>query len=1007
MFRKKAGYVLKGEEMNIKFFKPLIAVILMCLCICSVFVISYAADETLEAEVAADVTMDIVANNVSYSDSLYILYAINNEGFDRTKHEIKMLFWDEAQESYALGTEKYSVTNSGTAKVKGKNCLIFYSNGIAAKEMTDDIFARACVVIEGREYYSDVMKFSVLEYVHAMKEQGNIGNGQIKLFTSMLDYGTAAQNSFGHNTSRPANGEYHKVSVKGGKLPDGFDNGRYLTGEKVVITPDEPAPGMRFSHWVDEDGIIVSFDKELEITVGKKSKEYIAIYKDISNIVTQLMLKGEIAYNDDIEDVDLPTAVTFEINGESVTLEVAWDTATFESSKIGKQNIYAELVDTSAYATYGIDPGSIVFEVNTLPYAYELDSSNGEYVFTGYYGDAESVTIPSVYRNIYISRIASKAFNRVMTLKEVIVPDTVKKIDNGAFFYCDNIEKITLPFMGESATSSNSWFGWIFGAASYDIQNGLLPINLETVNLYDGAKAIPDYAFYKCDQIKSFNMPDSITSIGRRAFYNCSLTEFTLPSGLRSVRESFLGCSGLKRVNVSNLNDLFSLSINSSSSGGGSSVFAMGADLYCNGKLVTEISIPNGITTVSNALFQGCTSVKRIYIPSSVKYIGMGAFNYMTSLESVVFEEGSVISELDYTFSNCPNLSNVNLEVLTSLESMTSTFSNCSALSQISFPGSVKDLGNYTFKGTAITSIVLPDGIQQIGTYMFAGCKELEYVEIPAGVVEIGEGAFLSCSSLNRIVLPAGLVIIESQAFQNSAVTDITIPERVSKIGSHAFYGCSDLVRVTVLSKRITEIGTDAFAACKKLYEVYNLSSIEIEIGSTENGYLGFYAKVIHTDLEETSCINIDSDGFIIYSSDDENILIGYIGEDADITLPETTINGKSYSIAADAFYNNEDIKTLVISDGVISIGGYAFYGCTNLTSITIGNSVTNIGDCAFYACSNLSNVTFKNSDGWKRTINSDFTGGTAISAESLQNKETAAKYLKSTYCGYYWYRNQ
>ena len=148
----------------------LFAIVAVCLTVFTVR--SNASDESI----TSTPKLEMVAQNLSYSDSLYILYAINNEGFDRTKHEIKMLFWEEAQESYALGTEKYSVTNSGTAKVKGKNCLVFYSDGIAAKEMIDDVFARACVVINGREYYTDVMKFSVLEYVCAMKEQGNIGN---------------------------------------------------------------------------------------------------------------------------------------------------------------------------------------------------------------------------------------------------------------------------------------------------------------------------------------------------------------------------------------------------------------------------------------------------------------------------------------------------------------------------------------------------------------------------------------------------------------------------------------------------------------------------------------------------------------------------------------------------------------------------------------------------------------------------------------------------------------
>ena len=939
--------------MKTKILKSLSAVLLVSLCISALLVTSYAADKKPDSA-QADAKMEIVANNVSYSDSLYILYAISNEGFDRTEHEIKMLFWDKPQEIYSLGTEKYSVTDSGTAKVKGKDCLIFYSNGIAAKEMTDDVFARACVVIDGREYYTDVMKFSVLEYVYAMKEQGNIGNGQIKLFTSMLNYGTDAQNSFGHNTSRPANGTYYKISVIGGKLPDGFKDGRYLENEKVVITPDVPAPGMRFSHWVDEDGIIVSFDKAFEITVGRKSKEYTAVYKDISNVVAQLMLKAEIPYNGTVDDIDLPTAVTFEINGESVTLEVIWDTSDFEASKIGTQNIYAELVDISAYATYGIEPGSIVLEVKTLPFTYELDSSNGEYVVTGYYGDAERVTIPSTYRNIYISRIATRAFNSVTTLKEVIVPNTVKTIDNGAFFYCDNIEKITVPFVGESATSSKRWFGWIFGATSYDIQNGVLPIALKEISLAEGVTVIPGGAFYNCSQIERFDLPEGITAIGDNSFTNCThLTEFTLPSTLITLYDAFGGCINLKRINVENTDMLFTPNMSA-----GGSLFKNGADLYCNGKLVTEIVIPSGVTRVNNILWN-CRSVKKITVPSSVVEITGYAFYGMSALEEIVFEDPTKITNLGSgTFSYCESLKSMDLSEFTQLRVVGGyLFSGCTALTEVKLPAGVTSIESGAFMSTAIAEIDIPVGIQKISNSCFAHCEKLTRVNIPEGVVEIGSDAFKYCSSLCYVNMPSALTTIGKNAFYNcNKLTVIEIPERVYSIENNAFYGCSNLACVIIKSERLSSIGSDAFNACSKLYEIYNLSDINITAGSADNGCIGKYAKVIHTSLDEEMCISVDEDGLVFYITDEEVVLIGYVGSDEEIVLPIIEEN-RTYRIDNDAFKYNPNIKKVSIPDCVTDIGANAFYSCYYLTSVTIGNSVTSIGNGAFQQCYKLVEV--------------------------------------------------
>ena len=141
-------------------------------------------------------TLTIQSNNLSYADSLYLLYAVSNEGFDRNENNIQMLFWTEPQTEYVLGTESYAVSNSGSATVKGADCLIFYSNGLAAKQMTDNVYARACVTIDGVEYYSETLKYSVLEYVHEMREKGTLSGAKETLFGAMLEYGAAAQNVF-------------------------------------------------------------------------------------------------------------------------------------------------------------------------------------------------------------------------------------------------------------------------------------------------------------------------------------------------------------------------------------------------------------------------------------------------------------------------------------------------------------------------------------------------------------------------------------------------------------------------------------------------------------------------------------------------------------------------------------------------------------------------------------------------------------------------------------------
>ena len=230
-------------------------------------------------ESGSDVTpsLETVSYNLSYSDSVYILYAIANDGFDREEHEIKLLFWEEPQADYVLGTETYSASNSGKATVKGKDTLVFYSRGIAAKEMADDIFCRPCVEIGGKVYYGETVKFSVLEYVEAQKENGATGD-DLALFNAMLNYGSAAQTSFNYNTGRPANAEYFKLSVIGGTLSDGFTSGRFNANETVTVTAPAKSGEQVFSHWENSDGESVSAEMSFSFSLSS-DEVYTAIYE--------------------------------------------------------------------------------------------------------------------------------------------------------------------------------------------------------------------------------------------------------------------------------------------------------------------------------------------------------------------------------------------------------------------------------------------------------------------------------------------------------------------------------------------------------------------------------------------------------------------------------------------------------------------------------------------------------------------------------------------------------
>ena len=249
----------------------------------------------------------------------------------------------------------------------------------------------------------------------------------------------------------------------------------------------------------------------------------------------------------------------------------------------------------------------------------------------------------------------------------------------------------------------------------------------------------------------------------------------------------------------------------------------------------------------------------------------------------------------------------------------------------------------------------------------YAHKKADKQFTIPDGVTSIGDYAFYKCASL----------------------TEIIIPDSVKDIGFNAFNGCTGLTSITIPNS-VTSIGKYAFGSCPKLAEVYNLSSLD---ASTHFG-----SRIIHTSLEEKSALETVN-GYVFLTLENDYYLMGYVGNDIELTLPES-YNGNEYSIYNYAFYYNTDITRVVIPDSVISIGSAAFQDCLNLVSVTIGNGVTVIGSRAFSYCSSLASVTFENTSDWYVIYSATSANGTKV---DVTNDAINAGNLRGIYKQYRW----
>lgn len=218
------------------------------------------------------------------------------------------------------------------------------------------------------------------------------------------------------------------------------------------------------------------------------------------------------------------------------------------------------------------------------------------------------------------------------------------------------------------------------------------------------------------------------------------------------------------------------------------------------GRTITEIVIPEGITTIPAYMFYQCPLLTKVTLPSTIKTIGTYAFYQCTSLTEINFPEG-LVSIGAYAFYQCPALLNVTFpSTLTSLDNY--AFAGCTVLQNVTLPETLLTIANAAFHNCRnISTMVLPEGTSMLYPSIFQQCIGLVSVTIPSTVQTLNTSCFNGCTSLARIEIPNSVTTIAQQAFDSCiALRDILMYDSViSLTGAQTFRNINSSCKVRIL----------------------------------------------------------------------------------------------------------------------------------------------------------------------------------------------------------------
>ena len=370
--------------------------------------------------------------------------------------------------------------------------------------------------------------------------------------------------------------------------------------------------------------------------------------------------------------------------------------------------------------------------------AYRYTVENGEATITEYVGTEANVTVPDTIGGKPVVAIGTDAFADQLTLKSVTLPDSVTRIEFGAFFRCVALESVNL---GRGIREIDALvFSHCDKLIYNEYENGSylgcpdnpylalvrMSPSVETAVFHPDTRVICGEAFEDCDKLKDLIIPEGILSIG--GFALPSLKTISFPATMEHIDSlAFSDCRTPSEITVAEGNTVYKSVDGNLFSYDGTRLIR-----YASGKEDQTYTVPDGTVIIEGNAFEYAKHLTEVTLPDSVEEIGDQAFLYCEGLKTLPLGKGLRIIG-GQAFGFCKSL----------------------------------------------TEVTIPDSVEQVNYFTFSFCEKLERVVIGSGVTHLGDEVFYDCDALTEVVFrdPDGWRVSAMYSLTSKKV-DLSDPEQ-------------------------------------------------------------------------------------------------------------------------------------------------------------------------------------------------------------------------------------